>query len=184
MTPWGGAAPSMPSFLRGRLVGYRQESVAPRDDPTIHGFLQVALEGGQHLTILDESCLLTASLDLQVGTTSTCIVSPYWATRPQYHSLETLPPAVGRFERQVWWQQPIWWGGIVRDLHWHSPLDQAAVVSALDPTQEWWLLETPAGEILFDLSSEDLAVKWARGELGALVTWEQVYWFRLLAILA
>ena len=150
MTLRGGAIPFMPTFLRGRLVGYRQESLDPRDDPTVHGFLQVAVEQGPQVTILDESCLLTASLDLRVGTMSTYVVSPYWATRPQYHSVEALPPTVGRFERQVWWEEPIWWGGLVRDLQWHGPLDEQAVVSALEATQEWWLLETPAGEILYD----------------------------------
>jgi hypothetical protein len=118
------------------------------------------------VTILDESCVLTASLDLHVGTTSTYVVSPYWAKRPQYHSVETLPPAVGRFERQVWWEQPIWWGGLVRDLHWRGPLDEQVVVSALAAPQAWGLLETPAGEILYDPFAVDPAVKWAQGEVG------------------
>jgi hypothetical protein len=174
----------MPGFLRGRLVSYRQESLAPRDDPTVHEFLQVALEEGPHVTILDESCVLTASLNLRVGAASTYIVSPYWATRPQYHSVELLPSAVGRFERQVWWEEPIWWGGLVRDLHWHGR-----------STSRWWSARwrrRRSGGSWRRLrarssttpSSEDPAVKWVRGELGALVTWEQVYWFQLLAILA
>jgi hypothetical protein len=56
------------------------------------------------------------------------------------------------------------------------------VASVLEPTQAWWLLETPAGDILYDPSS-DPSVKWFRAELGALVTWERVDVFRLLAIL-
>jgi hypothetical protein len=119
----------------------------------------------------------------QAGETYTYIVSPYSAKRPQYHPLDELPPAVGRFEQNVWWEQPLWWGGIVRDLHWRYNGDQPVIVSSLEASQEWWLLETPVGEILYDPSSEQPPVKWLRGELGALITWERIYWFKLLAIL-
>jgi hypothetical protein len=173
----------MAEFLSGALVSYTQESFAPGYDSHIHGFLRVDLDGGQRLTLLDEDCRLTDHLGLQAGVTHTYIVSPYWTERPQYHALDELPPAVGRFEQHVWWEQALWWGGIVRDLHWHYKGDQSVIVTSLEASKEWWLLETPAGEILYDPSSEDPPVKRRGGELGAFVTWEQIYWFRLLAIL-
>jgi hypothetical protein len=173
----------MAKFLRGTLVAYTQETLDLQHHTLCNGYLRVDLEEGQRLTILDELCQLTEHLSLQAGTPHTYVVSPLWATRPQYHPLEALPPGVGRHEQQVGWEQPLWWGGIVRDLHWHCPVDWQVVVSALEPTQEWWLLETYAGEILYDPSA-DPSVTWFRGELGALVTWEQVDVFRLLAILS
>ena len=173
----------MARFVRGTLVAYTQEAQDLQHHTLRNGYLRVDVEGGQHLTILDESCQLTEHLGLQAGMPHTYVVSPFWATRPQYYALEALPAAVGRFEQQVWWEQPLWWGGIVRDLHWHRPIDWPVVVNALEPEQEWWLLETPAGDILYD-PSRDPSVAWFRGELGALVTWEQVDAFRLLAILA
>jgi hypothetical protein len=81
----------------------------------------------------------------------------------------------------VWWEQPLWWGGIVRDLHWHYKEDQSVIATSLKASQEWWLLQTPAGEMLYNPLA-DASARRTRGELGALVTWEQIYWFGLLAI--
>jgi hypothetical protein len=44
------------------------------------------------------------------------------------------------------------------------------------------LFETPTGEIVYNPLA-DASAKWTRGELAALITWEQIYWFELLAIL-
>ena len=173
----------MAAFLRGTLAAYTQETLTLQHHTLRNGYLRVDLEAGRRLAILDEACQLTEHLRLQAGTSHTYVVSPLWATRPQYYPVEALPPIVGRFEQQVWWEQPLWWGGIVRDVQWHCPVDWHVVVSALEPAQAWWLLETAAGDILYDPAA-DPSVRWFRGELGAVVTWERVDVFRLLAILS
>jgi hypothetical protein len=155
----------MPAFLRGALASYTQESMAlDYGGKLLHGFLRVDLEG-QRLIILDESLRLTEYLKLQAGETYTYIVSPYWTTRPQYHPLDELPQAVGRFEHNVWWEQPLWWGGIVRDLHWRLPIDLPVIASALEASKEWWLLETPVGEILYNPLA-DASARWTPRRIG------------------
>ena len=173
----------MADFLRGMLVARTRELMTLDyvHNKRLHGFLQVDVDGGQRLAILDEQLRVTEYLPLQEGAAYTYVVSPYWATPPQYYPLDALPSAVGRFEQHVWWEQPLWWGGIVRDLHWHCPVEWHVLASALEPTREWWLLETPVGESIYDPAPE--SARWPRGELGALITWEQVRWFRLHAIL-
>jgi hypothetical protein len=175
--------PVMAEFLRGTLVAQTRDHTAldyGYDKPT-HGLLHVDAGGGQRVVLLDELLRLTEYLRLQDGATYAYVISPYWATDPQYYPLDGLPPAVGRFDEHVWWEQPLWWGGIVRDLHWQCPIDWHVLASSLEPTREWWLLETPAGQILYDPSHH--SARWPRGEVGALITWEDVRWFKLHAIL-
>jgi hypothetical protein len=132
----------MASFLPGALASYTQDFMTlDYGGKLLHGFLRVDLEG-QRLIILDESLRLTEYLKLQAGETYTYIVSPYWTTRPQYHPLDDLPPAVGRFGQNIWWEAPLWWGGIVRDLHWHYKGDQPLT---LCPAAAGRFLALPAG---------------------------------------
>src|SRR5260221_5756 len=102
----GRGASAMARFLRGTLVAYTQETLDLQHHTLRNGYLRVDLEEGQRLTILDEVCQLTEHLSLQAATPHPYVVSPLWATRPQYHPLEALPPAVSRYEQQVWWEQP------------------------------------------------------------------------------
>jgi hypothetical protein len=92
----------MARFLRGTLLAYTQETLDLQHHTLRNGYLRVDLEEGQRLTILDKVCQLTEHLSLQAATPHTYVVSPLWATCPQYYPLEALPPAVSRYEQQVW----------------------------------------------------------------------------------
>src|SRR5262249_53196572 len=113
----------MAAFLRGTLAVSAQETLDLQHHRLHSGYLRVDLAEGQRLTIRDEGCQLTERLSLQAGVSHAYVVSPLWATRPQYYPLEALPSAIGHYEQQVWWEQPLWWGGIVRDPHWQCPVD-------------------------------------------------------------
>jgi hypothetical protein len=172
----------MVDFLRGTLVAERHELAFLDYGPKrLHGFLEVDLEGGQQVTILDELLRLTEYLHLQAGTAYTFVLEPSWAACPVDYPPDDLPSVVDRFDEDVWWEAPMWWGGILRDLRWTLPARWSAVASDLDPEQAWWLLETPAGALLYNPSAQ--ATKWPHPQRGALMVWEFIRWCRLHAIL-
>jgi hypothetical protein len=173
----------MVDFLRGALVAERDELDALGYGPQrLQGFLEVDLEGGQQMTILDELQRLTEYLHLQIGTAYTFVLEPHWGgVHPVYYAPTDLPPVVGRYGEDVWWEAPLWWGGILRDVRWTPPTQWSTLASDLDPEQAWWLLETPAGAILYDPSVQ--LRRWPHPEGGALIVWESIRWFQLHAIL-
>lgn len=163
----------LPGFLRGALR--QRKPFTTYGDHVWEWALHVESSQGVALRLLDTIPRLTDDLDLLVDAIYTFVVTPFLYDPPRTYVSGQLPPGVGSADGAVWWEQPIWWAGIVRELGWRPPALVDALATRLEPSQSWTLLETPAGDMLWK-SDSDLRV-------GDLIEWPEVRWFKPLAIL-
>jgi hypothetical protein len=163
----------LPDFIRGILR--EREPFTAHDDAVYEWALHVDVRYGGSVRILDALPRLTDALELQPGATYTFVVKPFLYDLPRIFTANNPPPGIGAAGTQVWWERPLWWGGIVRELAWHTPADLPVLASHLDPARTWTVLETPAGMML-DTPDPDRRI-------GDIVVWDELRWFKPLAIL-